>query len=276
MNNLVWLNDSLVNSEDAQVSVFDHGFTVGDGVFETLQVKAGEAFALSRHLKRLNNSASLLGVSIPDTKFLKSAISEVLKANNELAQTGRLRITVTSGDGPLGSDRNSDNPTLVVAISKLPNWASSAKIATVKMPRNHLSPLAGAKTTSYAENVLALSQAKAQGADEALLPNVAGNICEGTGSNFFAVIDNQVFTPPLTAGCLGGITRELVCEWFDCIEQDLPFEALTQISAAFLTSTTRDVQPISQIDQNQLEVDHKLVKQIQSEFLINMKKNIDP
>jgi branched-chain amino acid aminotransferase len=276
MANLVWLNHSLVKSEDARVSVFDHGFTVGDGVFETLQVKAGAAFALTRHLKRLNHSAALLGVKVPDTEYLKSAVLEVIKANNELAQAGRLRITVTSGDGPLGSDRNSDNPTLVIAISQLPTWASSAKIATVKMPRNHLSPLAGAKTTSYAENVLALSQAKSQGADEALLPNLAGNICEGTGSNFFAIIDNQVFTPPLTAGCLGGITRELVCEWFDVIEQDLPFDVLNQLSAAFLTSTTRDVQPISQIDQNQLQVDHDLVRQIQDEFLINMKKNIDP
>jgi branched-chain amino acid aminotransferase len=276
MTSLVWLNDSLVNSKDARVSVFDHGFTVGDGVFETLQVKAGEAFALSRHLKRLNHSGFLLGVNIPESNYLKAAIDEVVKANPMLAQAGRLRITVTSGDGPLGSDRNSEQSTLVIAISELPNWAASAKIATVKMPRNHLSPLAGAKTTSYAENVLALSKAKAQGADEALLPNVAGNICEGTGSNFFAVIDNQVFTPPLNAGCLGGITRELVCEWFDVKEQDLPFSSLTEVSAAFLTSTTRDVQPISQIDEKLLQVDHKLVKQIQSEFSVNIKKNIDP
>jgi branched-chain amino acid aminotransferase len=276
MTSLVWLNDSLVNSKDARVSVFDHGFTVGDGVFETLQVRSGEAFALSRHLNRLNHSGFLLGVKIPEINYLKSAIGEVLKANPMLAQAGRLRITVTSGDGPLGSDRNSEQSTLVIAISELPNWAASAKIATVKMPRNHLSPLAGAKTTSYAENVLALSKAKAQGADEALLPNVAGNICEGTGSNFFAVIDNQVFTPPLNAGCLGGITRELVCEWFDVKEQDLPFSSLTEVSAAFLTSTTRDVQPISQIDEKLLQVDHKLVKQIQSEFSINIKKNIDP
>lgn len=276
MSSLVWLNDSLINSEDAQVSVFDHGFTVGDGVFETLQVRASEAFALSRHLNRLKQSGFLLGVKIPETDYLKAAVSEVLTANPNLAQAGRLRITVTSGDGPLGSDRNSELSTLVIAISELPNWAASAKIATVKMPRNHLSPLAGAKTTSYAENVLALSQAKARGADEALLPNVAGNICEGTGSNFFAVIDNEVFTPPLTAGCLGGITRELVCEWFDVKEQDLPLSAIAKISAAFLTSTTRDVQPISEIDERQLQVDHKLVKHIQSEFSINIKRNIDP
>lgn len=276
MVNLVWVNEALVPSEFARVSVFDHGFTVGDGVFETMQVREGVAFALSRHLKRLENSAKLLSIKFLDLEYLKTVVNEVIKVNPESSSSGRLRVTLTSGDGPLGSDRNSETPTLVVAMSTLPTWASSAKLASVKMPRNHLSPLAGAKTTSYAENVLALATAKAQGADEAILPNVAMNICEGTGSNFFAVIDGRVFTPPLTAGCLGGITRELVCEWFDCIEQDLPFSMLAEIPAGFLTSTTRDVQPISEIDSRALGKDHEIISQIQSEFLARSKQNIDP
>jgi branched-chain amino acid aminotransferase len=276
MVNLVWVNEALVPSEFARVSVFDHGFTVGDGVFETMQVKAGAAFALNRHLKRLENSAKLLGINFLDLDYLKTVVNEVIKVNPELSSAGRLRVTLTSGDGPLGSDRNSDKPTLVVAMSGLPKWAESAKIASVKMPRNHLSPLAGAKTTSYAENVLALATAKQQGADEAILPNVLMNICEGTGSNFFAVIDDKVFTPPLSAGCLGGITRELVCEWFDCIEEDLPYSSLSEIPAGFLTSTTRDVQPISQIDSRVLAKDHEVITKIQSEFLVRMKQTVDP
>lgn len=276
MVNLVWVNDTLVPSDFARVSVFDHGFTVGDGVFETMQVKNGSAFALKRHLRRLENSAKLLGINFVDPDYLRTVVNEVIKANPTLAAAGRMRVTLTSGDGPLGSDRNSDQPTLVVAISELPNWAPSAKVASVKMPRNHLSPLAGAKTTSYAENVLALATAKKLGADEAILPNVAMNICEGTGSNFFAVIDGQVITPPLTAGCLGGITRELVCEWFDCVEQDLPFSHLSEIQAGFLTSTTRDVQPIGQIDQRAASPEHSLIKKIQNEFLAKMNQTVDP
>lgn len=276
MVNLVWVNDTLVPSDFARVSVFDHGFTVGDGVFETMQVKNGSAFALKRHLRRLENSAKLLGINFVDPDYLRTVVNEVIKANPTLAAAGRMRVTLTSGDGPLGSDRNSDQPTLVVAISQLPNWAPSAKVASVKMPRNHLSPLAGAKTTSYAENVLALATAKKLGADEAILPNVAMNICEGTGSNFFAVIDGQVITPPLTAGCLGGITRELVCEWFDCVEQDLPFSHLSEIQAGFLTSTTRDVQPIGQIDQRVVSPEHALIKKIQNEFLAKMNETVDP
>lgn len=276
MVNLVWVNESLVPSEFARISVFDHGFTVGDGVFETMQVKNGKAFALSRHLRRLENSANLLGINFLDADYLKTVVAEVIKANADLQAAGRLRITLTSGDGPLGSDRNSEKPTLVVAMSHLPKWSKSAKVASVKMPRNHLSPLTGAKTTSYAENVLALATAKKLGADEAILPNVAQNICEGTGSNFFAVVDGQVVTPPLTSGCLGGITRELVCEWFDCEERDLPFSSLGEIEAAFLTSTTRDVQPISQIDSRDTNAENAMVKRIQSEFSVKMSETVDP
>lgn len=276
MVNLVWVNDSLVPSDFARVSVFDHGFTVGDGVFETMQVKDGKAFALNRHLRRLENSANLLGINFLDADYLKTVVAEVIKSNVDLQAAGRLRITLTSGDGPLGSDRNSEKPTLVVAMSQLPKWSKSAKVAGVRMPRNHLSPLAGAKTTSYAENVLALATAKELGADEAILPNVAMNICEGTGSNFFAVIDGQVITPPLTSGCLGGITRELVCEWFDCEERDLPFTSLGEVDAAFLTSTTRDVQPISQINSRETNVENAQVKRIQSEFLAKMSETVDP
>lgn len=275
MVNLVWVNDSLVPHEFARISVFDHGFTVGDGVFETLQVKNGQAFALTRHLRRLKHSGELLGIKIPETDYLKTVANEVIKANKDLSN-GRLRITVTSGDGPLGSDRNSEKPTLVIAISGLPKWSERAKVASIKMPRNHLSPLSGAKTTSYAENVLALANAKAQEADEAIVPNVAGNICEGTGSNFFAVIDGQIITPPLTSGCLAGITRELVCEWFDCVEQDLPFKYLNELPAGFLTSTTRDVQPIGWIGQRELKADEKFIRQIRDEFLARMNETIDP
>lgn len=276
MVNLVWVNEALVPSEFARVSVFDHGFTVGDGVFETMQVTAGAAFAVSRHLKRLENSAKLLNIKILDLDYIKMVINEVIKVNPDLNSAGRLRVTLTSGEGPLGSDRNSDKPTLVVAMSTLPKWAASAKVVSVAMPRNHLSPLAGAKTTSYAENVLALATAKEKGADEAILPNVAMNICEGTGSNFFAISDSKVFTPPLSAGCLGGITRELVCEWFDCIEQDLAFAKLGEIPAAFLTSTTRDVQPISEIDSRALKTDHSIIEKIRSEFLARIKQTPDP
>jgi branched-chain amino acid aminotransferase len=104
------------------------------------------------------------------------------------------------------------------------------------------------KTTSYAENVVALDSVKEQGADEAIFANTAGNLCEGTGSNIFVGIDGRLVTPPLTSGCLAGITREILLEVVAVDERDLPLDALARADEAFLTSSTRDVQAISHVD----------------------------
>ena len=117
----------------------------------------------------------------------------------------RLRITYTGGISPLGSDRGDGAPTLVVAVAPMRDWPASSAVATVPWTRNERSATAGLKTTSYAENVVALAHAHANGAAEALLANTAGNLCEGTGSNVFLVLDGQVVTPPLSSGCLAGV-----------------------------------------------------------------------
>ncbi len=112
--------------------------------------------------------------------------------------------------------------------------------------------MAGLKSTSYAENVLVLARAKSLGADEALLPNLAGNLCEGTGSNVFVVRDGVILTPPLSSGCLAGITRELAIEWCQAagitvVERDLPITALATVDEVFITSSTRDVHPVVEV-----------------------------
>ena len=115
-------------------------------------------------------------------------------------------------------------------------------------PRNERGALAGLKTTSYAENALALAYAKERGGGEAIFGNLAGNLCEGTGSNIFVVLRRRLVTPPLSSGCLAGVTRALVLEWFGGEEEDLALEDLYRADEAFLTSTTRDVQPIRAVD----------------------------
>jgi branched-chain amino acid aminotransferase len=120
-------------------------------------------------------------------------------------------------------------------------------VAVVPWVRNERSAVAGLKTTSYAENVVALDKAHQHGSSEAIFANTAGQLCEGTGSNIFVVIDGALLTPPLASGCLAGITRELVLEWCDAREADLPLDALRRAEEAFLTSSTRDVQPIRQV-----------------------------
>jgi branched-chain amino acid aminotransferase len=121
-------------------------------------------------------------------------------------------------------------------------------VATVPWRRNEHSALAGVKSTSYADNVVALRAAEAAGADEAILANTAGLLCEGTGSNVFVGVGGRLVTPPLSSGCLGGVTRELLLEVADVAEEDLPLSALAGADEAFLTSSTRDVHPIETVD----------------------------
>ncbi len=245
----VWLHDRLVAPEDARVSVFDHGFTVADGVFETLKVTRGRPFALSRHLRRLHRSATTLGLPEPDLDAIRNAVDETVAANAATAgELARLRVTYTAGAGPLGSDRGQGEPTLVVAMTTMQRWPDSAWVITVPWPRNERGALVGVKSTSYADNVRALAQARQVGASEALLPDTQGRLCEGTGSNVIVVRDGQAITPTLATGALPGITRELVLEWFDVIERDLPIEELTEAEEVWLTSSTRDIQRVHRLD----------------------------
>ena len=271
----VWLNDELVDAQKATVSVFDHGFTVGDGAFETLKVVNTQPVALTRHIKRLVHSLNTIGIEFDKEDLLKKAINEVISANKSLGEVMRMRITYTSGVGPLGSDRTKDNFTLVVAVSPESIWPDTALVITVSDPRNDKSILAGSKTTSYAQNAALLSVAKKQGAHEAIMPNTKGELCEGTGSNIFVVKDGQVMTPPLSGGCLGGITRALVIKWFDVKEVDLPMSVLKDVDEAFLTSSTRDIQPISKIDDGVLNAPGPIATKMRKEFIEKLSQNYD-
>ena len=271
----VWLNDELVDAQKATVSVFDHGFTVGDGAFETLKVVNTQPVALTRHIKRLVHSLNTIGIEFDKEDLLKKAINEVISANNSLGEVMRMRITYTSGVGPLGSDRTKDNFTLVVAVSPESIWPDTALVITVSDPRNDKSILAGSKTTSYAQNAALLSVAKKQGAHEAIMPNTKGELCEGTGSNIFVVKDGQVMTPPLSGGCLGGITRALVIKWFDVKEVDLPMSVLKDVDESFLTSSTRDIQPISKIDDRVLVAPGPIASKMRKEFIEKLSQNYD-
>jgi branched-chain amino acid aminotransferase len=243
----VWVNGRLVDASAATVPVTDHGLTVGDGLFETMKVVDGEAFAVTRHLARLRRTASGLGLrGVPDDDALRIAIDETVAANGP--SVGRVRLTVTGGPGPAGTTRGDAAPTVLVVCGPPADWEDAAAVATVPWPRNERGALAGLKTTSYAENVIALEHAHAAGASEALFANTVGNLCEGTGSNVFVVLDGRLVTPPLSAGCLAGVTRELVLEHVDAAEEDVPMAALAEVEEAFLTSSTRDVQPIASID----------------------------
>lgn len=243
----VWVDGALVDDEQARVSVYDHGLTTGDGVFETVKVVDGRTFALSRHLARLAHSARGLELPEPDLDRVREGVVELLRAG-DVPEVARLRVTYTGGVSPLGSDRGEAGPTLVLALAPMSPRAEACDVAVVPWPRNERGALAGLKTTSYAENVLALAYAKRRGAGEAVFANTVGNLCEATGSNIFLVRGGRLLTPPLAAGCLAGVSRGLVLEWVGGEEEDVPVGALAEAEEAFLTSTSRDVQPVRAVD----------------------------
>lgn len=243
----VWMNGELLPDDDARVSVFDHGLVVGDGVFETIKVANGEPFAMTRHLHRLRRSALGLGLPEPDLDQIKAGAMAVIGAS-AAPRLARLRITFTAGRAPLGSERGNSPATAIVAMAEQPLPAPAVDVVTVPWPRNERGALSGLKTTSYGENVRALAYAAERGGSEAIFGNTVGQLCEGTGTNVFVVHGGRLLTPPLGSGCLAGVTRALVIEWAGAEEEDLPFDALSSADEAFLSGTTRDVQPIRNVD----------------------------
>lgn len=248
---VVWLDGELVDPAAGAVHWSDHGLTVGDGVFETIELRDGAGFALTRHLERLAHSATGLGLPVPDAATVRAAVEQVIATWGH--RTGRLRITLTAGRGPMGSDRTGTTPTLLVVASDLELQREPTDVIVVPWTRNERGALAGLKTTSYAENVVALARAREHDASEALFANTRGELCEGTGSNVFIGVDGELLTPPLSSGCLAGITRALLIEALRdagvaVTETPLRLEALGAADEAFLVSTTRHVQPVRRVD----------------------------
>ncbi|GAB2679187.1 aminotransferase class IV [Thalassiella azotivora] len=253
---VVWVDGRVRDARTASVPALDHGMTVGDGVFETCKVVHGAPFALTLHLRRLDRSAAGLGLPRPDHDRVREATEAVLSRVD--APLARLRITWTAGAGPLGSDRAGAEPTLVVAASASRPWPAGAGAVRVPWVRNERSATAGLKTTSYAENVVALAYAHERGGSEALLANTRGELCEGTGSNVVVRVADELVTPPLDGGALAGVTRALLLRWaaeegLPVVERVLPFDVLEDAPEVLLTSSTRDVQPLAHLDGRPLE-----------------------
>lgn len=247
----VWVNGEGVDAAAPSIGALDHGVIVGDGAFETCKVLDGVPFALARHARRLDRSMAGLGLPPADHSVIEAGIKAVLAG--EPIAFGRLRYTVTAGAGPLGSDRDASPLTYIVAAAAQPPNADTGKLVVVPWTRNERSATAGLKTTSYAENVVALAYAKERGGVEALFANSIGNLCEGTGSNVFVVVDGDILTPDLASGPLAGVTRDLVIEW--CREEGLtvrveplPMSILDNAQEVFITSSVKDVMGVHAID----------------------------
>jgi branched-chain amino acid aminotransferase len=275
---VVWIDGYLHDADTAGVPIADHGLVCGDGAFETLVVVDGQPFALTRHLDRLARTAEGMGLPLPPIASLREGVVELIDRNRLV--TAKIRITYTAGNAGLGSGRPlSMQPRSVIAAEEITLEPASTRLALAPWPRNERGVLAGLKTTSYAENVVALAWALERGANEVLFANTVGNLCEGSGSNLFVVRDGRVVTPPLSAGCLAGVTRDLVIEGIGAVEEDIPATALTDASVAevFVTSTLRMVQGVAEIDGRRFEgVPGPITQKAQGYFAELMRDRMDP
>lgn len=258
MTNLCNLNGVLVPEEKAVVPVLDRGFLFGDSIYEVIETKNGVPFALPEHLERLHGSADALMMRLDlDDQTLSRRIKETLQAANNPESYVRIIVTRGVGSAPNIDVAYATGPcTVLIMVRPLPSPGSSvghlAFVSRLRNDRRALDP--ASKTGNYLNNVLGLIEAKATGARDAIFLNSAGYVTEATTSNIWIAQDDGVFTPPLSAGILAGVTRKLI---FDCCkkaglrceERDITPQQLLRAPEVFLSSTLRHVFPITRIDE---------------------------
>jgi branched-chain amino acid aminotransferase len=264
LGTLISLNGRIGGEADTRISVLDRGFLFGDSVYEVTRTYRGRPWALDEHLDRLQRSALLLGIELPVTlEQLAQEVLEILRTAREGGNAGEfyLRLIVTRGTGPITLDpRVAEHPNrVIIALPLVPLPASlyregvairlvhTGQVAQGELPR-------GAKSGNYLTNIMALKQARESGAHEAVMIDPHGRVSEGSSSNVFMVTSGKVLTPPLSVGILEGITRRRVialalAQGLDVREVEIGADRLAQADEVFLTSTLREVLPVTRVDQ---------------------------
>lgn len=257
MGEVVYLNGEMIDTERARVSVFDHGFLYGFGLFETMRAYAGRVFRLEEHLNRLTKSAELLGLTI-DAMELGNAVRDTLNANG--LREARVRITVSAGEGKIPPEAGEKRkPTLLVTTEyyhppgeETYRRGFHATISTIR--RNSQSPLSRLKSANYLESLLSKEQARSRGVQEAILLNEKGFLAEASMSNIFLVSDGTLVTPDDYSGILPGITRDTVVELAEemgisvrteCVTLDELFRA----DEVFLTNSLIELMPLTRVEE---------------------------
>jgi branched-chain amino acid aminotransferase len=244
----------------ARVSIFDRGFLFGDSVYEVVRTYGGRPLALERHYNRLKRSAQALGFDLPfDGATMADHFSELIERLDR--DSCYLRVIVTRGNYDIVlCPPDEVTPSTVIIAGELPPWPDDyyeqgITLVTVgirRNPRGALNPMI--KSGNYLNNVLATIEAKEAGATEAVMLNAAGHVTESSTANIFFVKEGMLYTPPLEAGILDGVSRYMVMELalrfgIDCKEKLFESKELHAADEVFLTSTTREVMPVREMDQ---------------------------
>jgi branched-chain amino acid aminotransferase len=255
----IYLNGTYLDEKHATVSVFDHGLLYGDGIFEGIRAYNGRVFKLKEHIERLYYSAKaiLLNIPLSPAEMIRATV-ETCRANN--TRDGYIRLVVTRGVGGLGLNPNRcKEPSIIIIADKIQLYPSEyyekgLEIVTVPTTRNLHSALNPAiKSLNYLNNILAKIEANNAGCEEAIMLNAEGFVAECTGDNLFIVKNGKLFTPPLSAGALYGITRGVVIDLarekgIDVIEPNLTRYDLFNADECFLTGTGAELIPVVKID----------------------------
>ncbi len=256
----IYIDGQYYAKEDAKISVYDHGLLYGDGVFEGMRAYRGQVFRLDQHLDRLYESAEAILLHIPMEKSaLAQAVQATVQRNN--LQDAYIRLVVTRGAGSLGLDpAKTSNPQVIIIadhISLYPPelYEKGLEIITAATIRNHPAALnPRIKSLNYLNNILAKMEGKQAGCDEALMLNHRGEVAECTGDNIFIVKRDQLYTPPVDAGILEGVTRNAVIELARQAGRVVHEVALTRhdiyvADECFLTGSAAEVIPVIKVDQ---------------------------
>ena len=260
MPDLAIVNGSLLPLEEARVPALDRGFLFGDSVYEVIRTREGVPFLMERHFERLQASAGRIGISLP---FDLQRMSGEIRKGLDGAGYGDayIRIIVSRGYGPPNIDFRmvEEGPSWVLMFRELhvpgpEAYREGIAAAVPQVKRNDREALDPAiKSGNYLNNILALKEAVERGAQEAILLNRKGHVTEATTANIFIVERGRYLTPPLGEGILSGITRALILErapgdGLEAAEETIPLDRLLSADEVFLTSTTRDVLPITSLD----------------------------
>jgi branched-chain amino acid aminotransferase len=253
----VFHNDALLPIEKVRLSPGQAGFLCGWGIFTTLRISRGEAFAYERHWRRLEKDAALTRLPMPYTAAkVRVHLHEVIRANQITEGCARIYL-VYNTVGFWQSHEKHPQVDLIIYSAGLPEHRETVRLALREQGRHATSPMAGVKSISWLTNVWAVSEAVKEGFDEVVMLNERGEVAECTSANIFAVKGEKILTPPLNSGCLEGVTRGILMEiapeaGVSVVEQALRPEDLYSANEAFISSTNRNLISVSEIAGNKI------------------------
>ncbi|HEX2938078.1 MAG TPA: branched-chain-amino-acid transaminase [Ruminiclostridium sp.] len=262
-NRVIYINGEFYQKDEAKISVFDHGFLYGDGIFEGIRAYNGKIFRCEEHINRLFDGARAIDLTIPISKEeITKATIETVKKNG--IKEGYIRVVVSRGNGDLGlSPTKCDTPTIVIIaddITLYPKemYENGMEVLTASVRRNSPDSLdAQIKSLNYLNNILAKIEANHAGVAEAIMLNHNGYVCECTGDNIFVVKENVIYTPPVTDGALNGITRKTVFELaaelgYTVIERNLTLANVYTADECFFSGTAAEIIGVTKVDKREI------------------------